>query len=410
MEATYQEPLHLSPKPDAIATLVEVLRGRRAELVGEGVRQMFEEIPAYARVAGDAFANEVHEHVGLHHDAIVRSMALGRSLQREEMGFIRPCATRRVTQVPLASFMHAFRVYPEVLWEAILERVDGEDAKEAALVSGGILIRYVNVAQAEAAAVFLEVERLHSAQGEGLRRDLVEDLLAGRPPAPGAKLSAVREVGLADGARVIVVAAALIGESGDDHRARAAASAISRAFGSVIEPLTVVRQREVVCIAPAHGDLRRVAAALTAAQERLAREGTVLAVGISSVAQAYLDAAAAVERMRVAGGVLAMSSLTAFDCLMMFGQDCARRSVSAPVRQLVAEDVANGGHLVETALAYAAADFNIKVLSARLFIHPNTARYRLKKIAERTHLDLRCFADVQELVIGIRLEEAAAGD
>ena len=61
--------------------------------------------------------------------------------------------------------------------------------------------------------------------------------------------------------------------------------------------------------------------------------------------------------------------------------------------------------LIATLRAYAEADVNVKVAAALLFVHPNTARYRLAKIEERTGLDLRRFADVQELLIAVRIEE-----
>jgi DNA-binding PucR family transcriptional regulator len=38
-------------------------------------------------------------------------------------------------------------------------------------------------------------------------------------------------------------------------------------------------------------------------------------------------------------------------------------------------------------------------------VHPNTARYRLAKIEERTGCDLRSVADVIDLVIAVRLAE-----
>jgi DNA-binding PucR family transcriptional regulator len=72
-----------------------------------------------------------------------------------------------------------------------------------------------------------------------------------------------------------------------------------------------------------------------------------------------------------------------------------------PLRRFVAE----GAVLITTLRAYAEADGNIKVAAAQLFVHPNTARYRLAKIEERTGLDLRRHADLQELLIAVRLEE-----
>jgi DNA-binding PucR family transcriptional regulator len=207
----------------------------------------------------------------------------------------------------------------------------------------------------------------------------------------------------------------LLTEEIGDHRLRAAASAIGRAFGSAVEPLTVVRQQEVICIAPAQAESGALAAALARAQERLDPDGIPLAVGVSATVSgtadlpdAYGEASAAVEHLRPAGGVLAMSTLSGFDCLAMFGPQTARRRMPPAIRRFVAEDRAQGEVLIVTLRAYADADFNVKVAAAQLFVHPNTARYRLAKIEERTGLDLRSFADVQELLIAVRVEELAA--
>jgi sugar diacid utilization regulator len=415
MEVAGQEPVRPAVDPDAMDALVTALRGRQEELVDEGVRRIRAEIGAYARLADPAFVADVREHVALHHEALLRSLAAGRPLERDEMSFIRPRATRRVGRIPLASFLRAFRTYMEVIWDAVLASAVDERSKDTALMAVGIVMRYIDVATTEAAEIYLEGERLQSAQGEGLRRDLVEDLLAGRAPAPGAKLGAARDAGLVDGARLVLVAAAPMGEPGEEQRLRAAASAIARAFASPVEPLTVVRQQEVICIAPARRDPAELAAALSSAQQRLAREGIPLAVGVSAdvqgiagVPEAYGEASAAVERLRPRGGVLAMATLSAFDCLAMFGQQAARRRVPPAIRRFVAEDRADGGVLITTLREYAESDFNVKAAAARLFVHPNTARYRLAKIEERTGLDLRSFADVQELLIAVRVEELAA--
>jgi hypothetical protein len=396
---------------DTVQQLVLVLTERQDELVEEGIRRI-REIPEYGRVADEAFWGDVHQHVTQHHEALVRSIARGRALDRDEMSFIRPRASRRVGRIPLASFMRGFRTYMELLWETVLATAVDEASKDSALLAVGIIIRYIDVATTEAAEVFLEGERLQSAQGEGLRRDLVEDLLAGVAPAPGPKLATARETGLLDGAQLVLVAAALMGEPGEDHRLRSAASAIGRAFGAAIEPLTVVRQREVVCIAPTRSSSGELVAALSQAQQRLGSDGIPLAVGVSAVVEdigglpeAYGEASAALERLRPAGGVLALDTLSAFDCLAMFGREVAWRRTAPTLRRFVAGDRDDGSVLITTLRAYADADFNVKVAAARLFVHPNTARYRLAKIEERTGLDLRRFADVQEILIAVRIEE-----
>jgi sugar diacid utilization regulator len=393
----------------AMEPLVLVLTERQDELVAEGIRRI-REIPEYARVPDEAFWADVDRHVTEHHEALVRSIARGRALDRDEMSFIRPRAARRVGRIPLASFMRGFRTYMELLWEAVLKTAVDERSKDSALLAVGIVIRYIDVATTEAAEVFIEGERLQSAQGEALRRDLVEDLLAGVAPAPGPKLATARDAGLVDGAQIVLVAAALMGEEADDHRLRSAASAIARSFGSAVEPLTVVRQREVVCIAPA-SESGGLVAALERAQQRLNSDQIRLAVGVSAVSDlaglpgAYGEASAAVERLRPDGGVLALETLSAFECLAMFGREVAWRRTAPALRRFVAEDRADGSVLITTLRAYAEADFNVKVAAAQLFVHPNTARYRLAKIEERTGLDLRRFADVQELLIAVRVEE-----
>jgi DNA-binding PucR family transcriptional regulator len=57
----------------------------------------------------------------------------------------------------------------------------------------------------------------------------------------------------------------------------------------------------------------------------------------------------------------------------------------------------------KTLIAYADANLNAKVASQRLYIHVNTAHNRLARIEEKTGCDLRDLADVQELLIAIRL-------
>src|SRR5262245_2071329 len=115
--------------PRAMENLVLVLTERQDELVAEGIRRI-REIPDYARVTDDAFWADVDRHVTEHHAALVRSIALGRPLDRDEMSFIRPRASRRVGRIPLASFMRGFRTYMELLWEVVLETAVDERSKD----------------------------------------------------------------------------------------------------------------------------------------------------------------------------------------------------------------------------------------------------------------------------------------
>ena len=398
----------------ALQRMLDALRARREALVDEGVRRIRSEIPGYAAISDEAFIADVRAHVAQQHDALVRSIELGRPLGRQEIEFVRPRAMRRVGRLPLGDFMHAFRIYTEVFWDALLATATDDDTRREALALPSIVMRYMNIAASEAAEVYVEAERLLLAHGERVRRDLLEDLLASRAPSPGPKLAAAREAGLAPACTCVVVVAAPTATLHEEHHLRSCAASLSRAFAGADLPLTVVRQHEVVIVAPVARDaIGRLVEALATIQAHLADERLTLAVGVStlhegltSVAEAYSEAVAAAERMRPAGGVLALSGLSAFDCLTLFGQDTARRRIPADVRSFVADDVGEGRVLITTLLEYVHSDLNVKLAAERLYVHPNTARYRLAKIEERTGTRLRCVADVLDLLIAIRVAES----
>jgi hypothetical protein len=406
--ATYDRPL--TDVIDPLAGLIDSLEARRDAVIDAGVRRIRTEIPEYRAIVDPAFVDDVREHVALHHDAMTRSVAAGRPLPREELAFMRARATRRVGRIPLAAFMQAFRIYQEEFWDALLAGAHSDAARGSAIEAAGTIIRYINVAAAEAADVYLEAERLLQAQGEQVRRDLLEDLLAGRAPAPGPKLTAARAAGLVPGAACIVIAAQPVRPLPDERRLRSAAVALTRAAGSVVAPLAVVRHEEVVVVATVDRALEALVEGLENAQEQLLGESIPLAVGVSTLQdgldrmpEAYEEAVAALERVRGSGGVVALPALSAFDCLALFGADTARRRIPPAVRRFVAEDLAEDRVLTTTLLEYVASDFNTKVAAERLFVHPNTARYRLGKIEERTGCDLRHVADVLDLLIALRI-------
>ena len=398
----------------ALRAMLAVLRARKDALVDEGVHRIRTEIPGYTAISDPAFIADVRLHVAQEHDALIRSIELGRPLSRQEIEFVRPRAMRRVGRLPLGDFMHAFRIYTEVFWDAVLATATDDDTRREALALPSIVMRYMNIAASEAAEVYVEAERLLLAHGERVRRDLLEDLLAGRPPSPGPKLAAAREAGLAPACTCVVVVAAPTAPLHDEHHLRACAGSLARSFTGADRPLTVVRQHEVVIVAPVTREaIGGLTDALATVQAHLADERLTLAVGVStlhegltSVAAAYSEAVAAAERVRPAGGVLALSALSAFDCLTLFGQDTARRRIPTAVRSFVADDVAEGRVLITTLLEYVGSDLNVKLAAERLYVHPNTARYRLAKIEERTGTRLRRVADVLDLLIAIRVAES----
>jgi hypothetical protein len=395
------------PSEAARMRLVEILTRRRAELVDAGVAAIRTEIPGYAELDDDELFADLRAHVDEHHVTLVQSIAEPHALGGEELLFVRPHATKRVGRVPLASFMQAFRVYQLVFWGAVVEEATDDETRAAALSIAGVIMRYMNVAATHAAEVYVETERLEHARGEQVRRDLLEDLLDGQAPRPGPKLDAARAAGLEfDGNCLMVLARALSG--GDETVMRALASSLAPAGDGGVRPF-VVRQEDVVLVMAATGiDYPQLAAAMTGFCESFLKHGVRLALAMSTeqatlgdVPVAYREVCEAIEWLGPDGGVLVLPLMRAFDSLTAFGRDTASRLISPRVRAFVEEDLAAGGQLASTLSAYVAADLSATAAADRLFVHVNTARYRLKKIEERTGCDLHRLADVLDLLVAL---------
>jgi sugar diacid utilization regulator len=398
-----------------VLRLVEGFREHLDEVLDVSVHAMVMEIPSYTRATPETIES-VRDHVRLHFEALMESLVEDREMTAEDLLFIRPAATQRARQgVSLADFIHAFRIGQREIWRALAREARDEETRAAALSIVEHVIEYINVASAHAAEVYVEVEQLLQAQGERVRRDLLGELLEGRPLLPGPRLDAAREAGIDGSSETVVITAAARTQPKDEHSLRSAASAIARACGGSQPPLIVIRRDEIVAVVPVDGrDSGAVTKGLETAQEKLAGQDLRLAIAMSTprpierVPDAYREAYAARERLGPAGGVLALPALSAFDYLTSIGGESAQRLISEPVREFVAADVADDGVLTETLLAYIAADLNAKVAAERLFVHVNTVHYRLGKITEQTGCDLRRIPDLLDLLIAINLVSSAA--
>ena len=302
--------------------IVDALRERQDEIIAKGIAAMRREIPAYARIDDPAFLADMWDHVQLHNDALLRSLERQSPLTPEELLFIRPVATRRVGRIPLGEFMSAFRLYNEVFWEAVLETATDDETRAAALSMVAIVMRYINVAATSASEAYVEAESLLQAQGERLRRDLLEDLLDGRPPAPGPKLGAAREAGLEPSEPCLLVVARAVASTPDEHGLRSAAASLARARGPrSSRSRSCARTRSWWWRRRKGSTPRSSPARSTAIQARLAEQGITLAIGMSTIQPledlptAYGEACAAVERLQDTGGVLALPTLRAFESL-----------------------------------------------------------------------------------------------
>jgi PucR C-terminal helix-turn-helix domain/GGDEF-like domain len=398
-----------------LGEIAERILAQRDDLAEAALGAIVTEAPSYARVGDATLIDDLREHLVVNIALIAETLAEGRSVTSEDLSFVRRHATLRARRgVALEDFLHAYRIGHRVVWQAVMKWAREEQSRrDAALDATERVMDFIDHASTHAAAAYVEARQLLVAEGDRVRRDVLEDLLAGRDLEAGPKRSAALGAGLEATAACMLVVAVPVVPAEEEYSLRSAAARLARALQAPLPPLTVVRQDEIV-IAGAPGDRApaEVVPSLRTAWDALAAEGVRLAVAVSTARErpaelgsAYAEASAALGHLPPQGGVLGLPELSAFDYLMLQAPDTAARLVRPEVRRFVAEDLAQDGTLVRTIAAYAAADLNVKVAAERLFVHVNTAHHRLGRIEERTGCDLRSLADVQELLIAIRLAE-----
>jgi hypothetical protein len=248
----------------------------------------------------------------------------------------------------------------------------------------------------------------------GVRRELLDDLLCGVDVSGGERLAAAHAAGLHAEARCFVAVAVATDPDLAPPALDRAAQVLARALGGTLPALAGARPGEAVALrALARTEPLPAREAFEQARAELAVEGIDVEIGVSTVhdtphglPRAYREAHAALRSLAVDGAVARLADLSAFDYLVQTVDATAERLIDPGIRRFVAADVARGGMLTSTLEAYAQADLNVTAAAEKLFVHVNTARYRLGRVADETGADLRRLPDVLELVIAIRLARA----
>lgn len=397
--------------PPGLPRIAAVVEASLDTLVAAATEAIWAEVPAYGTSHDDQLRADVTAHVRAIFLAFLAGLS-GRPAGRADFAVTREQASRRVAQgITLADFLQAFRIGQLTLWQGVLEAVgDDAGARDAALSVVGHIMQVIELGSTVAGEAYVAAQQHVLAEGDRVRRDLLEDLLARRVPAGGPKRALLRAAGLDAGSQLLVASAALAGDLPEGLTLRDAAPGVIPGRRG----LAVIRQDEIVGITPLpKGSRDGPAAAVTGFRRScadLARRGIRLAAGVSTVhaglsevPEAYAEAQTARDGLGGSPGVLALPLLTSLDYLVLRHDETASRLIRPQIRQFVADDVAAGGTLITTLVEFAACDMNAKTAAERLHLHVNTAYYRLERIAERTGCDLRRLADVMELLIAVRL-------
>jgi sugar diacid utilization regulator len=96
--------------------------------------------------------------------------------------------------------------------------------------------------------------------------------------------------------------------------------------------------------------------------------------------------------------VVALGDLSSLECALISSDSTVKAMImskGAELKALPSEELAM---VKATVRAFAASDLNVNRAATALFVHANTVRYRLGRIAEATGYDPRAFAGLVELV------------
>lgn len=409
------EPLHRERR-----RILHTVHDRIEEVAETAVEVMRTEIPSYA-LQDERFFDDVREQVLEHYRMQLAALAGDRDIAPEDLVFSRAAAMRRARAgFALEDWISAFRVGRQVLWDALLDCAGtSAEAQQAALSLITPLMRYVDFASTHAAQAYVEYQQHVVADADRERRDLLDQLLTGVAPTRGPLFAAAQAYGIGPRSPMMAVVAVCGDGTGDvtsTEHGYATSASISVAGPWAGRTLVVARHGEVVTVPVVRAGMNAedICAHFTAVQQRLARAGTRLSMGISTVAQgaaelprAYAEARAALDLVPSGGGVAALPRLSPFDYLALRADDLARQLVDCRVRALLEEDRRRGDTLADTIRAFAEADLNLRLAADRLRIHHNTAHYRLRRIEERTGRNPRRIADLLELLVALAIRDGA---
>jgi PucR C-terminal helix-turn-helix domain/GGDEF-like domain len=390
----------------AMRRVGEALAGRYTELGQTIAARIIDEIPGY-RNAAPELINDLRGGATATVELLARTFAEGSTVRREDLGFLRELATRRVHQgVSLEVFVHAYRVALLAYWDACAEEASRlRISREAGFALASSAIDAIDTITTQAAEAYLREETRLRTQSGRAARDLIDRLIDGQPIDPGRRHPAAP--GLDTTGQLLTVVGRVEQTTlpvGDALQLARDTLEESMSLGT-IRPLTTIRHGELVLISAGTSPSAKIAR-LRAARQRTIDEHhidvrygvSVPSQGLASVQQAYREATLSLSYTSASQPIVSLDDLSSLECALI-GATASTKAVIASkgkgLRALSDDDLSAA---VETIRAFSNADLNVAKAAEQMHVHPNTVRYRLQQIATKTGHDPRTFAGLVDLI------------
>jgi hypothetical protein len=399
------------------------LAERRTGLVAATVELIVTAVPGYRQLPGEQIEGDVTRIT----DYVVRSFI--RSLRERavpgpgELDAIRESAVRRAEEgVPAETVLAAYQLGTQHCWDVLTAAAGPGDLPDLMEISRILLLHMVRV-QGEVCAGYVEGFESRSAGRQAEGQALMEALLEGRPsdqlaeraglvPSPG-YLALCLSVPANDdetdpGVNPLIAAR---------RKLRRVRAALDRVTGGTALSQLAATGGLVLLPRPA-GRADRTGQDLTDADDADAervREATSASAGVpTTVAMAACDTAGVPAAVQLTRDILDVVRLTGAPAGLYRLDDVLleyQLTRPSPANARLAGQLRplhDKPDLLATLRAYLDTGHDRRATAARLYVHPNTVDYRLRKIAALTGLDPNTPADVPRLSAALLAHAASS--
>lgn len=399
------------PTRSELARLADAIEADLDQIAAAAADAVEAHVAAYRRADDPTLMPQVVEHSRDVFRALVTCLREDRTPQPQDLPATSAVALHRVSQgISLADFLRASRIATIGFWNRLVPLLGPQASPALIARTVYLLLQVMELSSSTGAEALLEAEQFRNSDRDRLRRDVVEDLLEGRPPLIGPRRGILDAAGLRQDAPYVVASVQPVQGVDDQGLLERIRTAVRLAEGRTAGGLLVVRQDEVLGLFPTNDAGSMLAEGLRTAHAELRRAGVDVRAGVSTpqtgwdrVTRGHREACAARDAVGEGGGVSRVSAMSALNYLTLQEDETALRLIDPRVRAFVEDELSSGGTYLETLDAYVESNLNAKVAAERLGVHVNTAYYRLDRIAERTGQDLRVFESVLDLVVAVRL-------
>ena len=401
----------------AMRRVGEALAARYTEIGQTVTARIVDEIPDYRALAPTVIA-DLRAGSTVTVELLARTSAEGSTVRREDLGFLRELAARRVHQgVSLDVFMHAYRVALLAYWDVCAEEASRlRLSREAGFALASSTIEAIDIITTQAAEAYLREENRLRTQTGRAARDLVERLINGQPIEPRRRHPAAPSL---DPTGQLITVVGRVEQTalavGDALQIARETLEESMSLGTAT-PLVAIRHGDLVLITTGTSPRGKISRLRTARQRTIDDHNIDVHYGISvpsqgfaSVQQAYREATLSLTYTSASRPIVSLYELSSLECAVIGATATTKAVIASKANSLQALPPDDLATTVETIRAFANANLNVAKAAGEMHVHPNTVRYRLQQIATKTGHDPRTLTGLVDLICILELTDDGQG-